>query len=347
MARTSAQVKGDALEDAVRMIETVILGADPNAKDSPIKIERKKVVIVQGVKHEIDIYIAINNARGYNSTYIFECKNWRTKIDKDKIIAFAQKVRDVRASTGFFIAKRFTKYAVAQAKRDGIELLIADDKLEETLPFLNDFSIWGNNIIGTDSTYKFLVITQEEQNEGYLPGYNSESFVRYKEEGLQLGSLVQRFQHQIVNDYMNQFPKSASKSEKQRFEQSKTFIFPPGELSIEGLECREMQLRVVWESKLIYPTFVSNFDIKTRSRVRTYATDESPLGAAFRFLLSQPMFRKFIACRRTHMNLTKKQVRWIKLYVCTFEKEVARKDTTWYQEETWGAKNRGDERLSS
>lgn len=37
MARTTAQVKGDALEDAVRMIETVILGAYPNAVDSPDK----------------------------------------------------------------------------------------------------------------------------------------------------------------------------------------------------------------------------------------------------------------------------------------------------------------------
>jgi len=30
MARTTNQVKGDALEDAVRMVEMVILGADPN-----------------------------------------------------------------------------------------------------------------------------------------------------------------------------------------------------------------------------------------------------------------------------------------------------------------------------
>jgi restriction endonuclease len=147
MARTTAQVKGDALEDAVRILEMVILGVDPNAIDSPITIERKKIIFVQGVKHEIDIYITINNGKGYTSTFIFECKNWQAKIDPKEIMAFALKVRDVRASKGFFIAKRFTKYAIAQAKRDGIELLTADDVIDTLPPFLDDFHILGNTIL--------------------------------------------------------------------------------------------------------------------------------------------------------------------------------------------------------
>ena len=97
MARTINQIKGDELEDAVRLIEIVILGADPNAMDSPITIDCKKILTFEGVKHEIDIYITINNGKGYTSTFIFECKNWQDKINPKEIIAFAQKVKDVNA----------------------------------------------------------------------------------------------------------------------------------------------------------------------------------------------------------------------------------------------------------
>src|SRR5215470_1031252 len=147
MARTTAQVKGDALEDAVYMIERAILGADPDAVDSPIKIERKKIIKVQGVRHEIAIYITINNGKGYLSTFIFECKNWKNKVDKDEIIVFARKVAVVRATKGFFIARRFTSDAIAQAERDGIELLTADDVVDALPPFLENFQVPGYSVI--------------------------------------------------------------------------------------------------------------------------------------------------------------------------------------------------------
>jgi hypothetical protein len=55
MARTKAQVKGDALEKAVQLIETYILGSNPATKEATVTIEPKKTVVVNGVKHEIDI----------------------------------------------------------------------------------------------------------------------------------------------------------------------------------------------------------------------------------------------------------------------------------------------------
>ena len=169
---------------------------------------------------------------------------------------------------------------MAQAKRDGIELLTADDVIDVLPPFLNDFCIRGNDIIGTDSTVNINVVTHDPEKEGYLPGYNAESFVKYGEEGLLLGKLVERLQHQIINDYMNQLPQSASKSEKQRHETTKSIRFSPGELSIEGLECQEIQFHVAWETRLIFPVITSKFDIKTRGKVITFATDDSPLGGS-------------------------------------------------------------------
>ena len=52
MARTKAQIKGDALEKAVQLLEAFILGTNPATKDAIVTIEPKKIVVVNGVKHD-------------------------------------------------------------------------------------------------------------------------------------------------------------------------------------------------------------------------------------------------------------------------------------------------------
>jgi hypothetical protein len=32
------------------------------------------------VHHEIDIFVAVDTAPGYNAIYTFECKNWKENI---------------------------------------------------------------------------------------------------------------------------------------------------------------------------------------------------------------------------------------------------------------------------
>ena len=102
MARTKAQMKGDALEKAVQLIETYILGTNPATKEAIVTFEPKKIVVVNGVKHEIDIYITIDYGKGYKAIFIFECKNWTKKVDKDEIIVFSKKVEVVHSRFGHF-----------------------------------------------------------------------------------------------------------------------------------------------------------------------------------------------------------------------------------------------------
>lgn len=120
----------------------------------------------------------------------------------------------------------------------------------------------------------------DSQKEGFLPGFGLESFVKYGNEDLLLGKLVEKLQHPIVNEYMNQLPQSTLGQQKRRYETTKYMKFSPGELYIEGLECREVKLHVAWESRLIRPVIISTFDIKARGRVITVATDDSPLGGS-------------------------------------------------------------------
>jgi hypothetical protein len=123
-----SDAKGRELEDAVEAIETVILQSSPSLHDKAFKIEARKRVTVGGVHHEIDVFVTVDVAPGYAATFIFECKNWEDAVGKNEVIVFAEKIDATSAHRGFFVAKSFTKDAVAQAAKDPrIALLTATE----------------------------------------------------------------------------------------------------------------------------------------------------------------------------------------------------------------------------
>src|SRR6266446_9598922 len=123
----SPRDKGDALENAVAAIEEVILQSSAGIGRRPI-IEKKKVIMVNGVRHEIDVYVTVDLAPGYKPIFIFECKNWKEAVGKNEIIIFSKKIDVSHATSGCFVAKSYTSDAVNQAKQDPrITLLLASE----------------------------------------------------------------------------------------------------------------------------------------------------------------------------------------------------------------------------
>jgi hypothetical protein len=107
--------KGNALEAAVASIERYILDTSPHLREKPFLFESKKIINVGGVHHEIDIFVTIDLGAGYESVFIFECKNWEESVGKNEIIVFAEKIDVTQTQHGYFVAKSFTKDAEAQA----------------------------------------------------------------------------------------------------------------------------------------------------------------------------------------------------------------------------------------
>ena len=137
---TSLQI-GDELESTVHLIETAILKRSPSLKENTFKIEAKKIISVEGVRHEIDVYVEVDLGKGYKAIFIFECKNWQGKVGKNDIIIFSEKIDATQAQNGCFIAKSFTKYAMAQAKRDSrVTLIPATEHNADETPVPFDFS---------------------------------------------------------------------------------------------------------------------------------------------------------------------------------------------------------------
>jgi hypothetical protein len=114
----SPQEKGDRLERAVRAIEQAILRDFPAYSDKTFRFASKKIVNSGGVHHEIDVHVEVELGPGYNSVFIFECKNWEENVGKNEIIVFQEKIDATRAQRGFFVARGYTKDAVVQAAKE-------------------------------------------------------------------------------------------------------------------------------------------------------------------------------------------------------------------------------------
>jgi hypothetical protein len=107
---------------------------------------------------------------------------------------------------------------------------------------------------------------------------NEESFVKYGVGDMLLGKLIIILQQQVLDEHAENTPSETTIEENRRYKYVKTIGFSPGELIIEGHECIAVELHVDWEWKIVRPPIVSTFDIKTRGRVITIATESSPLG---------------------------------------------------------------------
>ena len=110
--------RGNALESAVAAIESHILDTSPALREKTFFIEGKKIITVDGVHHEIDIYVTIDLGVGYTSVFIFECKNWQDPVGKNEVIVLSEKIDATQAQHGYLIGKSFTKDAQAQALKD-------------------------------------------------------------------------------------------------------------------------------------------------------------------------------------------------------------------------------------
>src|SRR5437899_442661 len=90
MSVTTSQEIGNALEEAVRLIEQTIL--QTTAKDALVTIEPKKTIIVKDVKHEIDLYVTVDNGRGYIDT-----NEIRVRLNNEELSyqVFSQRIHDI------------------------------------------------------------------------------------------------------------------------------------------------------------------------------------------------------------------------------------------------------------
>src|SRR5215475_2124967 len=91
--RTPHQKKGDALENALNSIEQFLLKITPELSEQDFKFETKKQVAVDGGQREIDIYATHKAAHGYDSIFIYECRNRKSQLIGRTSLPLAERLK--------------------------------------------------------------------------------------------------------------------------------------------------------------------------------------------------------------------------------------------------------------
>lgn len=244
--------KGEALEHAVEMIERVILERNPSLVPTSFKIERKKIIFADGVKHEIDLYITIKHGSGYDSVFIFECKNLKEKASKNDIIVFSEKIKCCKSQKGFFIATGFSRDAENQAKGDNrMELLKANNECDLT-PLLD---IWVTTNFIKDEKFYFLPYNKSDLIEITLA-----SKIIFKNNPISIKDFLRPIVYKLRDDY-------CGRDRKKEFKIQHELLYQRRELYIDNVEIANIKIELLCEFTYIKPNIILKFDIKTRGKI--------------------------------------------------------------------------------
>ncbi|HSZ75720.1 MAG TPA: restriction endonuclease [Rhizomicrobium sp.] len=278
----SSKEKGDALEAAVRAVETAILRDSPSLREKTFTIENKKIIQVSGVRHEIDLYVAVDIAAGYKAIYIFECKNLKTSVSKNDVIAFSEKIAVTNAQKGFFVAKSFSRYAESQAKTDErIQLLSTSEHNSAVAPapfdhfhhIIRDRSKVVPSIAfhmrreATDTKDKWLINIQMAK-------------VLFRGKPLDLESFAKEWIEQLSDRDVNCFQSWILPEDVYERTAEERREFGADEFLLDERPVQSISLRITHKIEVVRPPIVSHFEVATRGRVITFAPVQVGFGGS-------------------------------------------------------------------
>lgn len=256
--------KGRALERAVHAIEAVILHTSPSLSDKSFRIEMRKILTVGGVRHEIDIYVTVDIAKGYNPTFIFECKNWARPVDKNEMIIFAEKISAAVAQHGYFVAPSFTKDAEAQAAKDPrIHLLLATEHDPALTAVPEEFHCTEPGSAKADTTFRIAGSTGTTMMTVNIDGTILQLSGADVPLRLYLNAWMDElYQRRLLTFWTADLPEGVHpmKASEER-------TFGPGQCMIDGKEIGTVQLDAEFGVNIIRPAVLSDYEIATRGRV--------------------------------------------------------------------------------
>jgi hypothetical protein len=278
--------KGDKLEQVVELIERAIINSNPSLRASNFKIDPKKIIMDNGVRYEIDLYVEIDQGFGYKGIFIFECKNWESNVSTDEITKFSDKINVTKAQHGFFVAKKYSSSAESKAKQDKrITLLYVDDNPIDPSSFIK-FQFFNkiNNILSVEFI-GFGVIDKEKSQKKIIDFENSK--IKYKEQEGMLKDFLTNLIEDIWGSKMQEEGLNDLPDGNYSFESEKEFTFQRGDLFVEELsyerDIEKVKVRVRFEGEVIHPKIISKIDVLTRGRVIQYEAVKTSAGVEITF----------------------------------------------------------------
>lgn len=277
MNKSKHHIKGNTLEQIVESIEKVILECNPTLKHANYSIERRKIKIIQGVRHEVDIYVRVNPGNGYDAIFLFECKNWDHKqVGKTPIIEFAEKIRVFGAQRGFFIAKGYSRYAIAQAAlSERIQLCKARD-------FLNDNIAFALPTVQLTRAEQMKAIVEIKRN-NLAASLDSISFGL--NDGILLNGKPFDFQEEIRKHISHLFElkitelaQSTEAPTRTPFTFEEEVTYNMLQVGNEEARCIAYKIQFTFVKDLVYPRILNRIDIENRGKYLEFEYNDPERG---------------------------------------------------------------------
>ena len=116
--------KGDRLESLIQYVYQEL----SKFANKEIEVKNKyDVVGKSGVTHNIDVYYQFE-LNGIIHRVIFECKNWNSKVSKEKVLVLKAIMDDIPKSVGVMVAPNgYQSGAKKFAEHHGIELITGSE----------------------------------------------------------------------------------------------------------------------------------------------------------------------------------------------------------------------------
>ncbi len=260
--------KGNLLERAVEAIYTQIIKTNHSLKHAQLTIKSKKIIKVNGAKKEIDLHIIVDPGDTLDFVVIFECKNWKEKVNANEIALFAKKIEHTQASKGFFIAKDYTKDALAEANSYPRMLLLTAEDTDIDLSLFP--SIHG--VIHNNSKRKIKIILKERLDETNT----DTSTTALQEIKPETETLLLNNHQTNFNDFLE---KTLLKAEKEKIDTEPTanfeegiysyhltqnLSFLPNECLYQNHDIETIEIEWTFEIEIRKPKIIAQFDIKSK-----------------------------------------------------------------------------------
>ncbi len=259
---------GKELERAVRFIQETVLKLDPKLSGIPFSIETNKVVEKLGVRHEIDVLVKTLLESPYQSVSVFECKDWKKPVGKNEVIILAEKIDILAASRGFLVARKITKDAAAQIKRDGRIIFV--QATEDFLSPLNDLQLM-------HASYEMLPIRLCTKERGVPVKEYPDSLdwknAEFRANGKPLSFLtfLRPFVDKLVLEKSPETRAIQQQVGSHFDKRAQKIVFEPGELTINGRDQESMSIEVQFFVNVERRKLVSKFELKDQGRCFSFA----------------------------------------------------------------------------
>jgi hypothetical protein len=258
MAQTSDE-KGAALERAVAMIESTILERNPELRGHNFSIECRKTIVFRGVKHEIDIFVTIPRGDGYDSVFIFECKNTAENVGKNDIVLFTEKINATCAARGFVVAMGFGEYARAQAEQNPRIVLVEASENLASAEFLQGFQV----DVSIDPN---LVYAMRERGTALVVKPNDEDAVVYRGRQISFKSFIHRLVENLTDRRLEKADVKDLLPGIYTLTMGGNLHFPRGALVADGRDIEVMNCKLTVGFKRVRPKILCRFKVDGRGR---------------------------------------------------------------------------------